>query len=243
MRVSSTSLSKRVRRGFTLVEVCLALGVVAAAVLALIGILGGTFTSAREIALQHRAINAISQLDGAMQSGSGILGLTGNTNQSPFDRMYAKFLATSNGQSFVDFYVYEKNQDVNGVRTPSVPVVYAPAGTDFPITEAKTDQRHDGIDTNSVFRIRIRVSPLLKGKIYKLNPATFEPTNDLWQIGTALPGGSGTGAADNYALAYLPLVVEVFPHDFSAATDPGQSTDVTQEKVRPILTQTLVINR
>jgi len=237
-----TSLSRRVRRGFSLVEVCLALGVVAAAVLALIGILGGTFTSAREIALQHRAINAITQLDGAMQSAGGILGLTGNTNQSPFDRIYARLQPASNGQAYTDFFVYEKNEEINGVKTPSVPVVYFPGGGQFPLTEAMSDTRHRGIDRSTVFRLRVRVSPLLKGKVYQLNAATYEPTNAQWQLGTNLPGG-GTSAADNYALAYLPLAVEVFTYDFSDGTDPGTSTDITQERVRPILTQTIVINR
>lgn len=229
--------SRKTRRGFSLIEVILALGVVSASVLALIGILGSTFTSAREIALQHRAINAVTQLDGAFQSASGIVGLTAGTPADPaFDRIYKTLAAQGalNGSKFVDIFVYQKMDD----RSPAVPVVFMPSTAGrFTIEETKTAQ-HEGIDTSSVFRMRVRLSLLMKGKLYQLNQSSFEPVQTAWSVGTSLPG-----TPDEYALAYLPLSVEIFPHDFSGSTDPGNDPDVTKELVRPILTQTVVINR
>lgn len=236
MQLSPTP--RKPRRGFSLIEVVLALGVVSASVLALIGILGSTFSSAREIALQHRAINAVTQLDGAFQSASGILDLPlGNPGDPAFDRIY-KALSDKgalDGNKFVDIFVYQRNDD----RSPAVPVVYMPASGQFKIEEAKSDSKHAGIDTSTVFRMRVRLSLLMTGKLYKLDTSTYEASPSItWNPGTPLPKTS-----DEYALAYLPLSIEIFPHDFSEGTDPGPNTDVTKELVKPILTQTVVINR
>jgi type II secretory pathway pseudopilin PulG len=237
------STSRKHSAGFSLVEVVLALGVVSAAVLALIGILGSTFTSAREIALQHRAINAITQIDGALQSASGIVDLqTGDPADSPFNRIY-KALATKgalDGTNFVDFFVYQKTQETaDNKPTPAVSFIFLPASGQFTLIEAKTDPKHDGIDTASVFRMRVRLSQLLKGKMYKLNPATYEADSAAtWAVGQSL-----SATPDEYALAYLPLSVEIYPHDFTDATNPGAAAEAATTRVLPLLTSPVVINR
>ena len=237
------------RSGFSLVEVVLALGVVAAAVLALVGILGTTFGSAREVALQHRAINGITQLDGSLQSANGIIGLSAPINgESAFDHIYRTLLSKNvTEQTYLAISSSTRRcrrpQTRPGARPP-YPSSTCSANGQFPLIDATAPGgQHDGIDTGSVLRLRVRLSPLLDGKLYLLDPTTYEPKTSVWASGQSLPAGDATGAADNHALAYLPLTVEVFQHDFTAATDPGTSTNPLQELVRPVLTQTIVLNR
>lgn len=239
--MSLFTLPRKRRAGFSLVEVVLALGVVAAAVLALIGILGATFSSAREIAMQHKAINAVTQLDGALQSAGGIVNLPkGDAADSPFNRVY-KALASKgalDGNNFVDFFVYQKTKEGSDNKpTPAVPVIFLPANGQFTISDSKAPL-HEGIDTASVFRLRVRLSQLLKGKLYKLNQTTYEPDNAVWTVGQSLGANP-----DEYALAYLPLSVEIYPHDFTDATNPGTAAEAATTKVTPVLTAPVVINR
>ncbi len=225
------------RRAFSLVEVVLALGVVAAAVLVLIGILGTTFTSAREVAMQHRAVNAVSLLSGALQNASGIKGAPTTSDGTPaFERVYRLLQPKSDGTQFIDFFVYQKSQE----KTPSVPVVYYAASGNFTMAESMGAE-HEGIDRSTVFRLRVRVSAMLKDKLYELDPATFEPKAGVkWSVGTPLPS-----SVDNYALAYLPLSVELYPHDFTEATNPGTAANVdpATAKVLPLITAPVVLNR
>jgi type II secretory pathway pseudopilin PulG len=241
--MSLISLPRKRRSGFSLVEVVLALGVVAAAVLALIGILGATFTSAREITLQHRAINAITQIDGALQTASGIVDLPqGDMTDPAFNRIFKALAAKGalDGTNSVDFFVYQKSQETADKKnTPAVPVIFLPATGRFTKPEALSDAKHYGIDTASVFRVRVSVSHLLKGKLYKLDRSTNEADpNSTWS-----PGQTVGATPDDYALAYLPLTVAVYPHDFTDATDPGAPAQSANNRVMPILTAPLVINR
>ena len=63
-------------------------------------------------------------------------------------------------------------------------------------------------------------------------PRTGEPTAATWAVGTALPA-----TPDGYALAYLPIVAEFFPHDYT----PPATFKAREET--PVLTQTIIINR
>jgi len=82
-------------------------------------------------------------------------------------------------------------------------------------------------------RVRVSLSKLLHGQRFRINPVTNEPTDDRYRAGTDdLPNDPNL-----YPLAYLPLVVEFFPHDYSeAAVFKAGSFD-------PILVQNIVISR
>lgn len=232
----------RLRTGFSLVEVVLALGVVAISVLALIGILASTFASAREVALQHKAINTITILDGALNTGGGsILDMPAATpGEPPFNRVYRALAnrGALDGNAFVDFYVYQKTIDEDdGRRAPSAPVIFLPASGEFTRAESLSDQRHSGLDGTSVFRVRARLSGALNGKPYKLNRATNEQdTGALWAPGVALDSDP-----DNYGNTYLPLTLQVFAHDFSQNSAPASNAEASG--VKPVLESPLVILR
>lgn len=234
------------RPGFSLIEVVLALGVVAVAVLALIGLMGTTFTSARQVALQHKAINAITVLDGALQNPKSIDGLSLDAAATnAFDQLFTSTLKDLDLSKAKNFLIFNKSPKgvagKGGVSAIYTPAVVALSGDSLPplsqvqseAFQADTNKTSfAGADTSAMFLMRVKLSPLLVGKIYKLNSATFEPTSDTYQTGSI---GS---KPDDYALAYVPLVVEVYPVDLTDSTDPFKNTDI-----KPVLTQTVVVNR
>jgi type II secretory pathway pseudopilin PulG len=81
-------------------------------------------------------------------------------------------------------------------------------------------------------RVRLTLSKLLVGQRYLIDTVTGEPSVVKWAPGTALPVDPNL-----YALAYLPVVAEFFPHDY---------VDSTIFKVReetPLLVQNIIISR
>lgn len=236
------------RRAFSLIEVVLALGVVAGSVLTLIGLMSGSIGSAREIALQQRAINATGALDGALQNPTAIAGAPIDASlPSTFDRLYKLVAAGKSDNDYVDFlYTQKAREGIKGTGATSTPAI--PALIHLGQSTPKLDEVQSGIQNGtgvyanaefkSFMRLRVRVSKQLDGKGYKLDKTTYElAPSPVWSSGTALPP-----SPDDYGLAYLPLTVEVFPCDFTEATDPA-SADPRNYKVQPLITLPLVINR
>lgn len=232
------------RRAFSLIEVVIALGVVAVAVLALIGLMGSTFGTAREVALQHKAINAFSALDGALQNPRSIAGLSPDITKPAFDQVF-RALQPLDDRTPTDFLVFLKTKvgtvGKGALGTAAVPAVVKLTGPTPTLDTINADgadttgkATYSGAETDSFFRLRVRVSPLMKGKLYQLDPATYEPRQTTWN------GGSVGTDPDQYALAYLPLIVDIYPVDLSNpdGTDPDKNTQLT-----PVFSQTLVINR
>jgi uncharacterized protein (TIGR02598 family) len=62
MRISPSS-----RRGFSLVEVTLAIGIVGIAIMSLVGILGSTFQQVDDIMQTNRALAGVTRLVGALR--------------------------------------------------------------------------------------------------------------------------------------------------------------------------------
>ncbi len=94
----------------------------------------------------------------------------------------------------------------------------------------------------SPLRVRVTLSKLLVGQRVNIDPATGEPAS----VRVSDPGASAAWTAtplplspDNYALAYLPVVLEFFPHDYRAPGGGGFND--TEET--PLLVQTHIISR
>lgn len=235
-------LASPTRRGFSLIEVVLALGVVAVAVLALIGLMSSTFGTAREVAMQHKAINAINALDGALQNPRSIANIAPDLTKPAFDQIFRSLNQPLDERTPTDFLVFLKTKPgtpgKGGLNTAAVPAVVKLTGAAPTMDTVLADiaaggtATYAGAETDSFLRLRVKLSPLMKGKLYQLDPATFEPKPTTWNSETI-------GAnPDEFALAYLPLLIEVYSTDLSDNTDPDKHPEL-----KPILTQTLVINR
>jgi hypothetical protein len=84
----------------------------------------------------------------------------------------------------------------------------------------------------SPMRVRLSLSKLLVGQRFKLDVATGEPNSAKWATGVDLPVDPR-----QYALAYLPVVVEFFPHDYA------NSAVFKVREETALLVQNIVISR
>ena len=77
------------RRGFSLIEVTLAIGILGLAILSLVGILSATFSQVSEIMETNRALAGVTRLIGALDNPRTIVhigaGDTASTNTNNFD--------------------------------------------------------------------------------------------------------------------------------------------------------------
>jgi len=215
------------RKGFTLVEVLLAVGIVAMAILALVGLLGATFQQVEDVVQTNQAIGVVTRVNAALDEPRliGGEGLNGAESMSAFECVYeAMRSATSNAP--VILYCFNKEVDAeNPGKYAPVPVVYRSSGDNL---SQQTYNQQGGV--GAAFRIEITISPLLKEQNIYLDPATYEQTTARYE-GGSLP------AILEYALAYLLLELKIYPHDF---------TDISvlrNRDIPPVLTQNIVVNR
>ena len=263
MTTDATSL--RSRRGFTLVEVILAVGVVGIAIASLIGILATTFQQVDDIMQTNRALTAAQAVVTGLDNPRSVLrdltvvsglshnntssaylpsrtGIDNATGDAPnFDLAYNLFKGATSTTDGVWLYVYERKMvtaiaetvvsgasaNVNLNANPALSEVVSMSNDTFTPDLA---QARNVI--GSPMRVRLTISRLLVGQRVVLDPTTGEPTTATWAAGSALPA-----TPDGYALAYLPLVAEFFPHDY---TPPATFKD---REETPVLTQTIILNR
>lgn len=254
------------RPGFTLVEVILAVGVVGVALASLIGILTASFQQVDDIMQTNRALTAAQGLVTALDNPRSILkdlsatagiskndtaaaylpsiaGLDNATGDAPnFDLVYNLLKSADTPANGVWLYVYERKQviaagevipsaassayKING--NPSLIEVVRMTSDEFMPDVA---QARNVIGTP--MRVRLTLSRLLVGQRVTLAADTGEPATTTYSAG-ALPS-----TPDTYALAYLPVVAEFYPHQYETkATFNAASNDQ-----QPVLVQTIVINR
>ena len=254
-----------VRPGFSLVEVTLAIGIVGVAILSLVGILGSTFQQVDEIMQTNRALSGVTRLIGALDNPRSIVYLDaagekesqnskylmdaglpldgGNPSVSNFDIAYRLLQgARDNGDNAVWLYVYERKivsfeNDKTGANA------YALFSNPSMIEVAYCDGKNLSLDAFSgrniigtPMRVRLSLSKLLVGQRPAINATTLEPS--LTKVAAPPWSVSPVPKLPNeYALAYLPVVAEFFPHDYSP-----YDTFKTKAEV-PLLVQNIVISR
>ena len=270
--MKSFSTSSSTRRGFSLVEVTLAIGIVGMAILSLVGILGSTFQQVDDIMQTNRALAGVTRLIGALDNPRSIVYLdsTAATNSantvyvhqsatykalvdpnpttSPatnFDISYRLLKAADTSANGVWLYVYERKVlptatetsvagevvTYNVTSNPSVMEVAICDKDSFPPSFTSTRN-----DVGTPMRVRLSISKLLIGQRCAIDATSLEPLNTAWT-------GTGTLPDSNlYALAYLPVVAEFFPHDYSEKTN-GSNTGFSQREETPVLIQNIIISR
>ena len=256
-----------VRPGFSLVEVTLAIGIVGVAILSLVGILGSTFQQVDEIMQTNRALSGVTRLIGALDNPRSIVYLDaagekvpnnskylmdaglaldgGNPSVSNFDIAYRLLQgARDNGDNAVWLNVYER-KIVSFDNDKTGPNDYALRSNPSMIEVAYCNGKNLSLDAFSgrniigtPMRVRLSLSKLLVGQRATINTTTFEP--ETTKV-AAPPWGTSPIPAlpKDYALAYLPIVAEFFPHDYS----PYVSFKEKSKSETPLLVQNIVISR
>lgn len=253
------------RPGFSLVEVTLAIGIVGVAILSLVGILGSTFQQVDDIMQTNRALSGVTRLISALDSPRSIIyhqvgdvnGMTANTQYlqqgipaldptpatapaSNFDIVY-RLLSGAKDNSAANavwLYVYERKlvtatsdfsgTDYNLSANPSVMEVACARGNGDDFTPQGASARNV---VGSPMRVRLSLSKLLVGQ-RTLIDSTGEPAIIKFTAGASLDPDP-----NRYALAYLPIVVEFFSHDYSSAAAFKTRGET------PVLVQNIVISR
>lgn len=251
------------RRGFSLVEVTLAIGIVGVAILSLVGILGSTFQQVDDIMQTNRALSGVTRLVAALDNPRSIIyhqpldvtGLAANTiylqqgipaldpsatalPASNFDLAYRFLRAAKTTDQAVWLYVYERKivtatSDFTGAAynlssNPSIMEVAVGNGNNFTAIGASARNV-----VGSPMRVRLTISKLLNGQRV-LIAANGEPDSTVRYV----PGTTDLPVEpSNYALAYLPVVAEFFPHGYTDFADFSVRAD------DPILVQNIVISR
>ena len=258
-RNSSTS-----RPGFSLVEVTLAIGIVGVALLSLVGILGSSFQQVDDIMQTNRALSGVTRLVAALDNprtiiyhqGADLDGLATTTqyiqqgvtsldpnpaNQpaSNFDIAYRLLSQAKDTNTAVWLYVYERKvvlatSDFTGTAydlssNPSIMEVASAAGNSNNFNALGASARNV---VGTPMRVRLTISKLLNGQRFKIN-ANGEPDEKPFVPGVdTLPP-----EPSSYALAYLPVVAEFFPHDYTSFNEFSSRGD------KPLLVQNIVISR
>lgn len=253
------------RLGFTLVEVIIAVGVVGVAIASLIGILASTFQQVNDIMQTNAALTSAQGLVTALDnprtilkdvSASGgvsknilatdylpsIAGLDSATADAPnFDLVYNLLKNADTPANGIWLYVYERKQvSAASEVTPGAVNAYNVNGNPALIEVVRMTSNNFTPDVaqarnvlGNPMRVRLTLSKLLVGQRVTLDPTTGEPTAATYASG-ALPS-----SVDSFALAYLPIVAEFYPHEYEDSTVFTSATNDQQ----PVLVQTIVINR
>lgn len=261
-----TSPASPRRRGFSLIEVTLAIGILGLAILSLVGILSATFSQVSEIMDTNRALAGVTRLIGALDNPRSIAyiaaGETAPTNPPKFlpqgvttldpapgggpnfDLTYRLLYPASTSATAVWLFVYDrrtvgpdKAMVVSGgtdryditSNPSSMEVAYVADGNFTPEMAAQRNV------IGSPMRVRITVSKLLAGQRVTVDPNTAEPSAIRYIAGGSLPADPNL-----FGVAYLPVVAEFFPHDFTAPTGPTGYKTMEQT---PLLIQNIIINR
>jgi hypothetical protein len=254
------------RRGFSLIEVTLAIGILGLAILSLVGILSATFSQVSEIMDTNRALAGVTRLIGALDNPRTIVYIgSGDPNPvnarfvnqagtvsppldpSPggapnFDLAYRLLSQATTTQNAVWLFVYDRR--TVGPRLNGTIETFEASSAPSSMEVAIVADRNFTFDMASArnvigapMRIRLTLSRLLEGQRVEVNvsDATLplsEPHPRRY-TGGALPTDPS-----RYALAYLPVVAEFFPHDFAPPSGPTIFPEQT-----PLLVQNIIINR
>ncbi len=253
------------RRGFSLIEVTLAIGILGLAILSLVGILSATFSQVSEIMDTNRALAGVTRLIGALDNPRTIVFIgAGDTNpvnarfvnqagtvSTPldpppggapnFDLAYRLLSQATTTQNAVWLFVYDRRSvgPDRASRPSGSSEVFDVSSNPSAMEVALVADRNFTFDMASArnvigapMRVRLTLSRLLENQRIQVNPATSEPQPTLYKGGALPTDPSG------YALAYLPVVAEFFPHDFA----PPSGTTIFPEQT-PLLVQNIIINR
>ncbi|MDR3228833.1 MAG: type II secretion system GspH family protein [Puniceicoccales bacterium] len=233
LRAAAPTARQRQRRAFTLIEVIISVGILSIAILTLIALFGTVFRQIEDVVNANRAVNVVKTVENAFATPEIIGGTKipkiDDKATAKFDALYGFLRIAVDGRK-VPIYYFERvvKNNVNQSET-IIPILYNTNGGPFTRDQYK---KLEGIGT--VFRVDIQISPQLKKQRIELDDSNKDdplPSKSIYD-GGALPSD-----AAKFALAELPVYIEIFPHNFGTVSDEAAAV------VRPILAQTLIINR
>jgi len=229
----------RSRRGFSLVEVLLALAVLGIAMLSIMGLLNATFESVGRNVMTRQALGVYSALDRAFLATDSILKPDGtsateqasgsnSSEKKSFDYVYewthSKMGKNWNDATFFVCIARRLNPTDDASPQQISQIIYCENAAGTPTQAELTELDSEG----AAFFMRVYVSPQLEGRFVEMD-SNGEVSAEAYTAGSSLPAN-----AERFALPYLPLTVEIYPFT------PGSATTEDQQ---PVMTQFLVVPR
>jgi prepilin-type N-terminal cleavage/methylation domain-containing protein len=220
--------SPHFRKGFSLVEVILAVGILGVAILTLVALVGGSFLQVESVVQTNRALSVVTAVETALNNPEFIGGRkildTSAQNKPRFDAIYKYVREAVNGKKLVLFYLTTSTINSQTRTSGASTLIYNATG------DTLSRQKFTELNaTGPVFRVEFSIAKQLEGLQVTFDPGKIRPTDELYSGGPLPP------QATEYALAYIPLHLEVFPHQFGGANKERTS--------QPILAQDIIIHR
>ncbi len=182
-------------------------------------------------------------LEAPVADTSGVDLTAANPAASNFDIVYRLLQkARDNGDNAVWLYVYERKivaPDSDKTGATAFALFSNPSMMEVALCSGKNLTIKAGFGRNIIgtpMRVRLSLSKLLVGQRTEIDATTFEPKTTKV---AAAPWASSPIPVkpSEYALAYLPIVAEFFPHDYSPYDSYKTKTEA------PLLVQNIVISR
>lgn len=182
-------------------------------------------------------------LDAPVAATAGVDVTNANPSSSNFDIAYRLLQnARDNGDNAIWLFVYERKivaPDSDKISDTNFALYSNPSVMEVALCSGKNLSLAAAYGRNIVgtpMRVRLSLSKLLVGQRATINASTFEPDTlkvaaPPWAI-SPLPV-----QPSSFALAYLPIVAEFFPHDYSPYDTFKTKTE------NPLLVQNIVLSR
>jgi uncharacterized protein (TIGR02598 family) len=218
----------RFRKGFSLVEVILAVGILGVAILTLVALVGGSFLQVENVVQTNRALSVITAVETALNNPEFIGGRTipdtNSTTKPRFDAIYKYVREAVGGKKLVLYFLTTSTTNSQTGTSGAATLIYNAPGDVF------TRQQFANLNaTGSAFRVEFSIAKQLEGLRVNFDPTKAQPGDEVYS------GGPLPGQATEYALAYIPLHLEVFPHQFGSTSK--------ERTAQPILAQDIIIQR
>ncbi|MCR5183164.1 MAG: prepilin-type N-terminal cleavage/methylation domain-containing protein [Opitutales bacterium] len=200
------------KRGFSLVEVLLALAVLAMAILTILGLLNAAFDTVSENLQTSQALTVRDTMDRALLTPTDILDENGvpvvtqaSLPDTKFSYVY-DWVKDKTGKSWNDaafFVVFSRrlNEEEDDAPQMISQAMYCSSATAMPGKDTLDNLNQDG----NAYLVRLFISPELDGQYINMDE-NGEVANSRYSIGSTLPA-----KADQYALPYLPMTIEIYP--------------------------------
>jgi Tfp pilus assembly protein PilV len=210
-------------RGFSLIEVVLAIGIFLVTVLSLVGLLGPTLQSVNEVEQTDEVASVVNSVNAFLQSSEAI-----NPDGSKFDAIYEAVYSGGYATIFV-FREFTNDDDPTEIELQVGFSSEEDAIDDDATLDASTSTFEDA--AGSIYRVVLSASSVTPED---LRSASRSSSTDVYTLSVSDP--------DQYSEGYLALEVRIFAEAPGPTFDP--TTDLTElADQEPIFTYNTAIVR
>ena len=193
--------SSGARGAFTLVEVMLAVGVIALTLTAMIGLLASITSNVNQIRYQTKAVSLLANLETVLK-------------MKTFDEVFS-WVAPASGAYVIYFWdEYQNPSDPDNSSLITLNSELSGFKQNMPPDKLSLDRSY-----GEIFRVNMSLyQAALKGERVRIGDSSL------------YSGGALTGASTEYALGYLPIKVDIFVEPRSDITNGQGNAEINEQR-------------